>query len=180
MALENLIYYNVSITTSALGGVAPDDGAIDNTKPEGYSAFAVDNLASLRKERGNMRYEELIRQISIEIQPIILNNIIATAADEDTDATTFAFTIAYDRDTYVRTEDEDNLGTFLTDTNAVQRWVARMCIADIVKNRDTYHPDNVGIADQGQIIQEVTAGAIAANLATAEAQITVIIVDQTT
>lgn len=178
MAVIDLTYYNITINTSALGGVTPADGAIDNTTPEQYGASsglpATDAL-SLTKERGNMRYEHLLELLATDISPVVVTNLVATAADEDTEATAFALTVGYDRPDFVTTEDEANPGTWLTTTAAVQRYVARALITDLAGNRDVYNAEaHGGLNPQGSMVESVSATKIAANIVAAEAQITVI------
>lgn len=182
MAMEILlpIYYRVEIDASGLGGAAPADGFVDHTKPEEYSAFPTNNTLSLQKERANMRWEEVVRQVSEKISPVYVLEIEATGADQDNPATLFSVTFGYDREEYIFTEDEDNPGTTLSAVDAVKRWVARALIVDLVENRYIYYPDVVNGNPQGAMIENVTADAIAADLATAEANITVIEVDLTT
>lgn len=148
-------YYTVSI--GALAG-----GHVDHTTPEQYGAlsdFPTTKILSLEKESANMRWEEIIRQVSATIQPLQISGVVATGADEDTEATAFDFTLAYDRVEYVRTEDELNLGTFLEGVDAVKRWVERALTIEISSNRFIYNPDIVPSTTivSGPAIEEVTA-----------------------
>lgn len=183
MAIEDTfipVHYHVTIDLAGLGGAAPADGFIDNLSPSEYSGFPTTTALSEAKERANIRWEEIIRQTSRDISPIRVLDTIATGADQDTEASEMSFTLVYDRPEYVRTEDELNPGTYLTGIDAVKRWVARALIVDISGNRDFYSPEVVDGIVQGPMILNIPAGAIAPDLATAEANITVILSDLTT
>jgi hypothetical protein len=170
--LERLEINFYTVTIGALaGGPAPADGHIDNKTAQQYgfdsivndgpsTTFPTTNVLALAKERANMRYEAIIRQISDVIQPIQISGVVATGADEDTEATSFVFTVAYDRKEFLRTEDELNLGTFLTEAAAIKRWIERALITDSVENREIFKPDVVPTTTvvQGPIIEEITAG----------------------
>lgn len=170
-------YYTVTIG-ALTGGAAPADGHVDNKTPEQYGAddtnvpllasttFPSTNDLSLTKERANMRYEAIIRQVSENIQPLQISGVVAAAADQDTPATSFVFTLAYDRVEYLRTEDEQNAGVFFTEENAIKRWIERALTTDITENRFIYKPDVVPATAivQGPAVEEVVAGAAEATL----------------
>lgn len=156
-------YYTVSIA-ALTGGAAPDDGHVDHTTPEEYgttTGFPTTKLLSLTKERANMRWEAILRQISMEIQPLQVSSVVATGATKDAPATAFEFTVAYDKVEYLRTEDETSPGTFLTGAPAIKRWVERALTTDHTFNRFIYNPDVVPTTAiiQGPMIESVTAGA---------------------
>lgn len=171
--LERLEINYYTVTIGALtGGAAPADGHVDHKTPEQYGAddvnvplaasttFPSDNDLSLAKERANMRYEAIIRQVSENIQPLQISGVVATAADQDTPATSFVFTLAYDRVEYLRTEDELNPGVFLLEGDAIKRWVERALTTDATENRFIYKPDLVPttLIVQGPAVEEVVAG----------------------
>lgn len=160
-------YYTVNIGLLT-GGVAPADGHVDFTTPEEYGAlgaFPSTLIFSRAKERANMRWEAIMRQLGAEIQPLQISGAVATTADEDTEATVVDFTVAYDRVEYLRTEDtENNPGIFLEGTAAIKRWVERALITDHTFVRQVYNPEDhvlgssgkVGV-DFGPLIESVTA-----------------------
>lgn len=144
-------------------------GHIDHTTPEQYGAagaFPSTNALSLVKERANMRWEEIIRQVSETIQPLQISGVVATDAEEDVEATAFGFTLAYDRVEYLRTEDELNPGVYLTGNAAIKRWIERALTTDITSNRFIYKPDDVPTTTipGGPAIESVTALASEASL----------------
>lgn len=186
MALERLElkYYRVVIDTpNLIGGslLTTESGGIDNTTPEQYGAttgFPSDINFSLAKERGNMRYEEILRQVSENIQPVYVSAIVATAGDGDTEPTDFDFTLVYDRDEFVTTVElpgEASPGDTLTAEDAIKRWVERALTATIVQNRNIYDPTETASAIRnGPQIIEVTAGSLEAALPITEVTVTVI------
>ena len=170
-------YYRVVIGALTGGPPAENDGHVDNTTPEEYGAqgsFPSTNDLSFEKERANMRYEEIIRQVSENISPLQIAEVVATGADEDNPATQFEFTLSYDRFEYLRTEDELNPGIFLEGADALKRWVERALTSEIVSNRFVYKPDDVPTTTipQGPAIEEITAGPAEAALPIATVTVT--------
>lgn len=173
-------YYRVQISGSGLGGTAPNDGFIDNKEPKEYDPMPTTLENSKKKERGNIRYKEIIRQLSINISPVSYTprNINAPGRDNNTPPTDFDFTVVFSRPEYLRTEDEKNPGTFLTGTNAIKRYIARALTITRTDNVELFDPktQTVGsttVYTNPQQILEITTGSIAANLSTAEGNITV-------
>jgi hypothetical protein len=174
MAIEDTfipVYYRIEIDGSGLGGTAPDDGFIDNQRAREYDPLPSTLDASRAKERGNVRYGELIRQLSDNISPVnhTPRQIVAPGRDGDTPPTSFDFTVVFDRPEYLRTEDETNPGTFLTGVDAVTRFVARALVQERYDNREIYNPT----AGNFSLIENLQTGALAADVATAEGNITV-------
>jgi len=152
-------------------------GAVDNLSPEFFAAENSDTFPStlafsLGIERTNMRYEEVIRAVSENIQPLFTAAIATTGRTEDVPATAIQFTLPYDRPEYLSTEDEDNPGTTLTGVDALTRYVARGLVDDVVNNRQIYDPETTDDSNTAQIL-EVTATKLYADVSTAEGNITV-------
>jgi len=166
------VWYHITVTI--LTAAAPANGFIDNQDPQDFTALPTTLALSLAKERANMRYKSMLQQLSLFHTVTRTLNILATGSDEDTEATVFEITVQYDRPDFIETEDEDNPGIILVGVDAVQRFVARMMITDIIQTREIYDPTLVGGLPKGPAIIDITAGKIAANLAAAEAVITVI------
>ena len=151
-------------------------GHVDHITPENYPAFATNKVLSLVKERANMRWEEIIRQISETIQPLQISGVVATGADENTEATAFDFTVAYDRVEYLRTEDELNPGIYLEGADAIKRWVERALTTEITSNRFIHNPDVVPTTTikTGPAIESVTAPAAEVSLPIATVAVTAV------
>jgi len=144
---------------------------VDNLSPEHFlGGFPTTLSQSLSIEETNMRYEAVIRSVSEDIQPLQTSSIQTTGRTATTPATAIQFTLAYDKPEFLNTEDELNPGVFLTDVNAIKRYVARALIRDEVLNRQIYDP--VSIGNEPQIIK-VTATKAFTTLPLAEAAITV-------
>lgn len=174
MAIEDTfipVYYRIEIDGSGLGGPAPADGFIDDQPAKAYDPLPTNQAASRAKERGNVRYGELIRQLSDNISPVnhTPRQINAPSRDGDTPPTRFDFTVVFDRPEYLRTEDETNPGTFLTDAAAVTRFVARALTTTRYDNREIYNT----ASGNSSLIEALTTGSLAADVATAEGNITV-------
>ena len=174
MAIEDTfipVYYRIEINGSGLGGPAPQDGFIDDQPAKKYDPLPNDLAASRAKERANVRFGELIRQLSDNISPVnhTPRQVNAPGRDGNTPPTQFDFTVVFDRPEYLRTEDENNPGVFLTGENAVTRFVARALAQERFDNREIFNP----AAGNSSLIETVTIGALAADVATAESNVTV-------
>lgn len=189
MAIEDTfipVYYRVEISATGLGGSAPKDGFIDNLRPRDYDPFPSTRSSSEAKERGNIRYEEIIRQLSTNISPVnhTPRKIVAPGRDADSAPTEFNFTVVFDRPEYLRTEDENNPGVFLTGEDAVKRFVARALVTRREDHREIFDPETqtVGsttlLTNPQQILLIVT-DSIANDITTAEGNITVNEIDNT-
>jgi len=154
-------------------------GYVDHITPEQYgvtSALPSTNVLSYQKEAENMRWEEIIRQVSDNIQPLRTTGVLVTGADEDTPGTAMTFTLSYDRVEYLRTEDEENLGTYLTGADAIKRWVERALIVERTENRFVYKPDFAPTTTvrSGPAIESITSVAAEATLPIASVTVTAV------
>lgn len=147
-------------------------GAVDNLSPEQFGALPATLVQSLIIERTNMRYEAVIRSVSEDIQSLQTSAIVTAGRTATAPATAIQFTLVYDRPEFLNTEDEDNLGVFLTGADAIKRYIARGLINDEILNRQIFDPDSSAQGNQPQIL-EVTAIKVYADIATAEGNITV-------
>jgi len=197
MAIEDTFiptYFRVTISATGLGGAAPADGFIDNETPEEYKADPSFNALpstlalSLAKERGNVRYLRIIQEVSTTIAPLYVLSINKPSAGPDADATTFDFTLVYDKPdfVYTRVVSEDGTGTpgtLLTGATALIRLIARAISMDVTGNRNTFNPTLTGgagtpFADPSKI-EKITTAKIAATVTAAEANITASIITNT-
>ncbi len=147
-------------------------GAIDNESPAQFGTFPATLAQSLIIERSNIRFEAVVRGASENIQPLQTSAIVVTGRTNTDPATSIQLTLAYDRPEFLNTEDEDNLGTFLSGDDAVKRYVARGLINDEVLNRQIFDPETTDDSNTAQIL-EVTAPKLYADVSTAEGNITV-------
>lgn len=179
--------YQVTLTNGNTNS-SPSDGFVDNKKVENYGV----NLAttpvgwslttSKAKRRGNLRYIEIINQLSMVANCYVDPNSFDSDATAIAEATSFAFQIyAEHGDASLVTEDELNPGEFLNGTDCITRCIARALNADLFKEIDVFDPssaDSIGtlgattsVPRFGSHIYAASAfevGAYEADLATAE------------
>ena len=136
---------------------------------------------SLSKERANMRWDAVVFELGWLISPVFLGefakigNITGTAPVES-----LSWTVAYDRASYLSTEDELNPGVQLTGAKCIKRLIARALVNTYVSNQEIYDPTLTTVGNTcvrvnpTQIVQ-VTAAALddAADLDDVEGNITV-------
>jgi hypothetical protein len=187
--------YNVSIANSNTN-VTPSDGFVDSKKIENYatslettpSGLSID--LCLAKRRGNLRYTEIINQLSMVANCYVIpQSVDATGADDQTEASTFVFQMWTERGGVMITEDELNPGTMLTDEDAIARCVARALTADLFKQIDVVDPtsaDTFGVPGSSTSVPRqwirtlpdadndiLEVGSYESDLATAESFVTV-------
>ena len=179
-----LKYYRVSIT-GAVDNLSVEQYALENGTPTNNppygDALPTTDAQSKAIEYTNMRYEEVIRQVSERIQPLFVSSIVTTSRTATAPAASIAFTLPYDRPECLVTYDELNSNALIgygvngsTAEAAIKRMVARALIIDVVQNRYTYLPEaTVGTTPYGPGMLALTATKLYANLTTAESNITV-------
>lgn len=180
MVKNNIIpaYYRVEIDATNLGGTAPADGFIDDQRGEEYVPFPSTDDFGLAKERANMRYLEIIQQVSSLISPTHVLDIVKPSADGDTEATAFDFTLVYDRPEFVQIDPGSGL---LEGADAVKWWVANAISSDIIANTQVFRPltQTGGALQDAFRVEVVTAEKLAADIASATSEITVIQIPNT-
>lgn len=181
--------YDVAIT--ALNAAAPADGFIDNKSSYNYmdiSGDAPDSLANAKaKFRANRRYRNVVSAVQMMCNAYIVSTTAPGAtADSPPTSITIRFQVEHDA-SVLSTPDETSPGTVLTGAAALKRCVARALIREsyivrgdyydptVVAGRDIDGTDNAGRA-KGAVIADETVGPLAANIAAAEAAITVTLV----
>jgi hypothetical protein len=141
--------YLITITNS-LGGVAPSDGFIDDQQIDNYAVNLVSTPASLTyllsqaNRRGNLRYREIINQLSLVSNCyIVRDTIVKPSATYHTEATSFAFQIIVEHgDASLSTPNESVPGTFLTGVACLKRCVARALTVTLTRTVDVFDPTN--------------------------------------
>lgn len=182
------LIYDVAIT--ALAGAAPADGFIDHRSSYYYMDTAQDapnSLANAKaKFRANRRYKNVLNAVQSLGNLYVLSTTTA-GANADTAATSITIRFQVEHSEVISTPDENNVGTTLTGAAALKRAVARGMIVSnnnirgeyydptLQAGRDIDGADNAG-QPSGVVIRDETVGACAANLAAAEAVITVTLV----
>lgn len=143
MAVEAPISFQITIT-----GAVDDQreehfaqaaGAADANNPEDYWPTAKTNAVEIAKS--NMRFRAVIDQLSL-LSLFNITDIKRVGRTQDDPATEFSFTLIYyrERPSYLKTEDENNPGTFLYGEDAVKRAIARAISTDYNQNYSFWDP----------------------------------------
>lgn len=174
--------YNVVITKSE--SAAPSDGFLDPTRVEIYMASGPSPTTyakSKTKERGNIRWLTMLQQLNL-VTLMYVQTVAAPSGDSNTAPTTLTFNISVENDdSYVRTADELNPGTFLVGIAAIKRAIARALIASQISDyAELYDPTTatapgttVAAVRVGSRIEALDVGAVAVSLAAGEALVAV-------
>lgn len=180
--------YDVVITT--LAGAAPADGFIDPKSSYQYmdqDGDAPDSLAAAQaKFRANRRFKRLVNEVN-GLGNAYLISAVTTGATADTAATSITIRFQIEHSFTPSTPDESNPGTTLTGPAAIKRAVARALVLTETNVRCEYYDPTLQVGrdidgdpnagqPKGAVIRDETIGACAADLATAEAAITVTLV----
>lgn len=164
-------------------------GAVDNLSQEKFATTSSDFPTSYNNSkaiaRSNIRYHEVIGQL-LTLSDFAIDNIARAGRTKDAAATSLSFDLTYYRDRiyYLKTEDESNPGTYLTGTNAIKRVIARALSTNYYQNFSFWDPTvrvtrtNTNTTSQttpprGWAYEQVDAVALYADVATAEAAITI-------
>lgn len=138
---------------------------------------------SLDKERANMRWDQVVANLGWLISPIFLGEIVKTGATAavqlgSVPVTTMAWTVGYDRPSYLYIEDQLNPGTYLTGPACIKRLIAMALHSDLRGNQEIFDPtittfgDHCARSNPTQI-KDMTAAKVNSSLATIEANISV-------
>lgn len=181
MAVSNPIVFEVEIT-----------GKVDDMREEIFAQqndpvadwpTAKTNAVDIAK--AGIRYKAMLDQISL-LANFNLTDVVRTGRTKDSPATAIAFNLTFyrDRPSYLKTEDEENPGTFLYGADAIVRAIARAISVDYVQNYSYWDPTvtvtrtNTNTTSEttpprGWAYDAITAEKLYADIATAEAAITV-------
>lgn len=178
-------FYRVSIANAT--ATAPQDGFVDATTIEQYIAAAgvgsLTKAQSVAKERANLRWENIVASLGV-MATCKVSNIVASAADIDSEATTFAFTVEFELgDSILHALDELNSDAVLTGAAAIKRWVSRGLMVggtsgttvmfDYFDNTSVDLVGTSGTAPAGQRQEYLVLRPPVANLTAADALVTV-------
>ena len=189
-------FYRVNILGAS--GSAPGDGFITNLSAEDYlymanganssvissldnypTAFTLANSTAI--SRANSRYLMLTQQIGLVANGYI-TNIQAANASDIVVPTGFQFDVYFEQgDSSLRTWDELNPGVLITNAiNVIERMVSRALIQNVTVQAEVLDPTanatfgtTTSIARYGLRYESLSVGPVYANLALANAAITV-------
>jgi hypothetical protein len=174
------------VVIAALGGADPADGFIDHQKMQTHmAAGSMPSTADhgRAKRRGNSRWESILASITLDFN-LAITDLVATGATATTEATSFEFTATVDRAGAIATADENNPGDTLVDGPALRRLVARALMIERTDRHDFIdltetaakgpgYNEGAMAARYAEQIEDTEVGALAGDLATAEAAVTV-------
>lgn len=153
-------FYRVAIDLS--GYPTTDTNTNGGVTPNSADSFSTANLPSTlikgkQRARGNMRFRNIVNRLSSLADCQILD-ITIVEANADAQATAIAFTVKFERD------------TFIADTKAttIQNAVAQGIIDETTANVRVYNGDDLS---EGQL--SITVASPVANLAAALTDVTV-------
>lgn len=191
-------YFLVTLTPTS--GAAPADGFVDNLTVQDYISYASNSDdegtgwpasadTATAKARANMRWLNIIDRVTTTISPIDIKVTKNEGGSSDAAPTAFEFVVVTDRPNSIVIDDVNNPGTTLIGADAVQRFVEMALMDTFSKNCLVILPQEVAGCAQGsqanpkahygESVQVVTAGALAADLATATSLVTVTEVENT-
>lgn len=134
---------------------------------------------SLDKERATMRWDAVVFELGQLISPMFLGEVVKTGTiDGSAPVTSIAWTVGYDRTSYLRIEDSLNPGTYLLGADAIKRLVALALTQDYSGNQEIFDPtitttgDTCARLNPLQILS-ITTEKLSASIATVEQNITV-------
>jgi len=138
----------------------------------GYTTLAL----SQAKQRANSRWNTLVKELNFIANTIGLGDVNITGANLNTQGTEIDFLVSYQNMSVVYTYDELNNNALLTDVAALQRVVARVLCETRIETVPVFNPtlDSVHNFQIGYQVQNLTIGALAADIPTANATITVV------
>jgi hypothetical protein len=140
------------------------------------NSAGVDTLAdSQAKSRANSRWNTLNKMIGFEATPIYVGGVVVTGGGIDSAPTAISFTVAYSDVSNLYTYDELNDNALMKGIPALTRMVARAMTTTRTENTAVINPGtdanwHFTIGDQ---VEALVVGAIATDLSTAAAAITV-------
>ena len=149
------------------GGVTPNPSEVDGTKYKysGGSTKPTTNANALLRERGNLRWQKVAEALSKHAQPDIFS-ISITEANGDTQATSLAFTVSYERDAFNSEVDVADATSTLTGADCIAQLVATAISSSNTELRLIYQPESDNKVDQTNVTASNPVASYAAALAT--------------
>ncbi len=176
------------ITIAGVGGAAPADGFID---PKTVYAYANVSSAdkptsyanSLAKSRANRRHKNVVLGVQFFSGLQIVSVTVGGSPSASTAPTNIVYRVTIGNVDSVAVEDENNAGETLKGIPAIKRIIARALIKQESILLDVLDPttatapgNNTAFARAGTRFNVETVGALYANLAAAEAGVSVTLV----
>lgn len=166
------LYEGVGITvTEVTPGVLAAIGFVTTTDSVGAS---VSTLAFSRaKARANARWHQMLLALNTSASTYHVGSVVSDG-EVDADPTLLEFTVGYYLPNQVTAYDESNNNALLEGTQAIKRLVARALMFDASPIMIVFNPTLDGAGFKiGNLNERLHIATLAADLATAEAAITV-------
>jgi hypothetical protein len=182
-------FYRVTITAMSHGTTGT--GFIDPKKPKYYLILNSDgtftNLPNdlakaIDKARANYRWTQVLNHISSIVNTGLMLDIQTPGATINAAPTTVSFTVSYDRPGFLIVDDELNPGVQLSNEFAIKRLIARAMTREYIVNTEVLDPTPISAPAKagpasvykGETIMQITVGAAASSISSAETKITVV------
>lgn len=124
------------VNLAGLTGIGSDDGGtVDHVRGENYSPLPSTTLLGLDKERGNMRYEAMVRELGL-YNTIRIYDRNSVGATGDVSSSSYQFKIDFDRESAIYYPDFPSL----TDEEVVNKLISDALSRDINQRRFYYDP----------------------------------------
>jgi hypothetical protein len=158
-------FYRVSIDTSGYPTADGNtNGGITPNSSDSFGTLPTTLIKGKQRSRGNMRFQNILNELGLLADFQILD-ITITEANADAQATALAFTVKFDRDTFISGTKADTIKTA----------VAQGIINETTANVRVYNGD-----DDTDSMARITAAKPVANLAAALTDVTVTLNSETT
>jgi hypothetical protein len=158
-------FYRVSIDTSGYPTADGNtNGGITPNSSDSFGTLPTTLIKGKQRSRGNMRFQNILNELGLLADFQILD-ITITEANADAQATALAFTVKFDRDTFISGTKADTIKTA----------VAQGIINETTANVRVYNGD-----DDTDSMALITAAKPVANLAAALTDVTVTLNSETT
>lgn len=121
------------------------NGFVDPLAVVKQAYFPTTLTTSTRKEKENMRWEAVLRELAITQNPYALVDVQSNSLRGDDNGSIITFTVAYTNTDGMRVEDVTSPGTYITTpTLVIKRWIATALFRDLTQIRQVYDPTRVG------------------------------------
>jgi hypothetical protein len=158
-------FYRVSIDTSGYPTAdGNDNGGITPNSSDSFGTLPTTLIKGKQRSRGNLRFQNILNELGLLADFQILD-VTITEANADAQATALAFTVKFDRDTFISGTKADTIKTA----------VAQGIINEITANVRVYNGD-----DDTDSMSRIIVTKPVANLAAALTDVTVTLNSETT
>jgi hypothetical protein len=158
-------FYRVSIDTSGYPTADGNtNGGITPNSSDSFGTLPTTLIKGKQRSRGNMRFQNILNELGLLADFQILD-ITITEANADAQATALAFTVKFDRDTFISG----------TKADTIKNAVAQGIINEVTANVRVYNGD-----DDTDSMALITVAKPVADLAAALSDVTVTLNSETT